>query len=154
MSEQRKNKIDRRKFLGIIGAGGVAATILAAFGAVGRYLFPQVFYEPSQQSRLGSPSDFAEGSVTFIPSAKVFLHHAEDGFFAISSTCTHLGCIISKNDSGFACPCHGSVFDKDGKVKGGPAPRALPWFELSLSPEGTLIVDRSRTVSLGTKLVV
>ena len=40
---------------------------------------------------------------------------------AISTTCTHLGCIIGLSDTGFACPCHGSRFDPYGKVLNGPA---------------------------------
>jgi menaquinol-cytochrome c reductase iron-sulfur subunit len=44
-----------------------------------------------------------------------------------SSTCPHLGCHYNWNPetNHFECPCHGSVFAIDGKVLGGPAPRAL-----------------------------
>jgi cytochrome b6-f complex iron-sulfur subunit len=151
MSESCKDGINRRSFLNCLGIGGVVATIFASVSAVARYLFPQVFYEASQIVKVGEPGAFATGTVNFLSGAKVFLHNSEDGFFAISSTCTHLGCIVSKTDGGFSCPCHGSIFDGNGKVKGGPAPRALPWYEVSMSPEGQLIVDRSRTVPHGTK---
>ncbi len=153
MFEAIKSKLDRRSFLTYLGIGGIIASALASVGATARFLFPQVFYEPSQRLKIGEAGDFTEGSINFLPDAKVFLHRSEKGFFAISSTCTHLGCIIAQTDDGFACPCHGSVFNKQGKVKGGPAPRALPWFELSLSPEGQLIVDRSRTVVEGTTFI-
>jgi Rieske Fe-S protein len=41
--------------------------------------------------------------------------------------CTHLGCRVRRDPAtgGFACPCHGSRFDRDGAVLAGPAPRAL-----------------------------
>ncbi|MFE3224045.1 ubiquinol-cytochrome c reductase iron-sulfur subunit [Nocardia sp. NPDC059228] len=46
-----------------------------------------------------------------------------DGF---SSTCTHLGCKVNAVEGGLIkCPCHGSTFNLDGTVAGGPAPRAL-----------------------------
>jgi ubiquinol-cytochrome c reductase iron-sulfur subunit len=48
--------------------------------------------------------------------------------------CTHLGCIPLGNKStdprgdfgGYFCPCHGSQYDVDGRVRHGPAPANLP----------------------------
>lgn len=55
-----------------------------------------------------------------------------------------------------SCPCHGSkfyVFEAD-KIPGakieGPAPRPLPWLEVSLSDGGDLIVDRSKQIEPNT----
>lgn len=44
-----------------------------------------------------------------------------------SPMCTHLGCGYhwDVSDRKFKCPCHGSVFDIDGQVLAGPAPRHL-----------------------------
>ncbi len=153
MTETLHNNINRRSLLTFLGIGGLAATFLSAIGATARFLFPHVFYEESQRVKVGIPGAFPEGSVTFLQNAKVFLHHSEEGYYAISSTCTHLGCIVAKTDNGFACPCHGSKFDETGKVNSGPAPRALPWYEVSLSPGGQLVVDRSRFVPEGIKLI-
>jgi menaquinol-cytochrome c reductase iron-sulfur subunit len=46
---------------------------------------------------------------------------------AFSPSCPHLGCGYRwfAQEQQFKCPCHGSVFDIDGKVLGGPAPRPL-----------------------------
>jgi menaquinol-cytochrome c reductase iron-sulfur subunit len=48
-------------------------------------------------------------------------------FTAFSIYCTHLGCPIHWLPQAhiFLCPCHGSVFNSDGTVAGGPAPRPL-----------------------------
>lgn len=51
-----------------------------------------------------------------------------DSFTAYAIYCTHLGCPIKwLGDEAkiFLCPCHGSVFNADGSVAGGPAPRPL-----------------------------
>ena len=154
MSETLQNKVNRRSLLTFLGIGGLAATFLSAIGATARFLFPHVFYEESQRVKVGIPGDFPDGTVSFLQDAKVFLHHSEQGYHAIGSTCTHLGCIVAETDDGFSCPCHGSRFDETGRVKGGPAPRALPWYEVSQSPGGQLVVDRSRLVPEGTKFVV
>jgi menaquinol-cytochrome c reductase iron-sulfur subunit len=44
-----------------------------------------------------------------------------------SPLCTHLSCRYgwNTNQQQFACPCHGSVFDVQGEVVAGPAPRPL-----------------------------
>jgi ubiquinol-cytochrome c reductase iron-sulfur subunit len=42
--------------------------------------------------------------------------------------CTHLGCVPigPKGEyQGWACPCHGSLYDTSGRVRRGPAPRNL-----------------------------
>lgn len=48
-------------------------------------------------------------------------------FTAFSVICTHLGCPVQYVQGGhlFLCPCHGSVFNDDGSVAGGPAMRPL-----------------------------
>jgi ubiquinol-cytochrome c reductase iron-sulfur subunit len=43
--------------------------------------------------------------------------------------CTHLGCVPLNNAGefgGWFCPCHGSHYDKSGRIRRGPAPENLP----------------------------
>jgi thiosulfate dehydrogenase [quinone] large subunit len=49
------------------------------------------------------------------------LHPTTDTFIAFNATCTHQGCPVSYVGPGFRCPCHGSTFDQNGQVTGGPA---------------------------------
>jgi menaquinol-cytochrome c reductase iron-sulfur subunit len=48
-------------------------------------------------------------------------------FIAFSPICTHLGCPVNwlQRAEIFLCPCHGSVYNADGSVAGGPAPLPL-----------------------------
>jgi cytochrome b6-f complex iron-sulfur subunit len=130
-----------------IGAA-TAGFLLATF----RFLVPNVLYEPSRRFDIGPPSDFPPGSVTFLPERGIYIFNGAEGFYAISSVCTHLGCNVKRGVPGFACPCHGSQFDENGQVVHGPAPKPLPWFALSLSARAQLVVDLDQSVSPAFRL--
>ncbi len=51
-------------------------------------------------------------------------------FVAISTRCMHLGCPVRYTPAAerFICPCHGGVYDFEGKVSGGPPVRPLDRF--------------------------
>ena len=58
---------------------------------------------------------------------------------AISLTCTHQGCTVQLAEDGkFHCPCHGAVYDRQGKVLKGPAQRDLPRFQIIKQQEEKL----------------
>src|SRR5437879_3001001 len=68
-----------------------------------------------------------------------------------SPICTHLGCGYrwDAGEKEFKCPCHGSVFDLNGKVVGGPAPRSLDRLPVKIE-NGHLLVQYKEFKS-GTK---
>jgi menaquinol-cytochrome c reductase iron-sulfur subunit len=59
-------------------------------------------------------------------------HNQGGGYIAYAIYCPHLGCPIHWLQTAkiFLCPCHGSVFNADGTVAGGPAPRPLFQYEV------------------------
>ncbi len=70
-----------------------------------------------------------EGRIVELSGAKTAVFRDEHGLLhAVSPVCTHLGCIVAFNgaEKTWDCPCHGSRFDKDGKVLCGPAIHPLP----------------------------
>lgn len=148
-------EVSRRGFLQLaLGwTAGIFAT-LATTAAGLRFLVPNVLYEPSQIFKAGRPDDFADGSVTFLDEERVFLVRQGNTFRCLSSTCSHLGCTVNRAEQGYHCPCHGSAFDEQGNVKSGPAPRALAWFQVTLSKDNRLLVDKGQLVSADKYLVL
>ena len=56
----------------------------------------------------------------------VWLVRRGDDVHALSVVCPHLGCSVNAEADGtFGCPCHTSVFDRDGKKVSGPTPRDM-----------------------------
>lgn len=141
-----------RRGIFAVGCMAIGAATLGFLGATFRFLVPNVLYEPSRRFDIGSPQDFPPGSVTFLPDRRLYVFNSADGFYAISSICTHLGCNVKRGGPGFACPCHGSRFDEDGQVVHGPAPSPLAWYALSLSPHTQLVVDLDRQVGPAFRL--
>jgi len=52
-------------------------------------------------------------------------------YIAISSRCAHVGCPVRfvQASGNFICPCHGGVYDFEGKRIGGPPVRPLDRFQ-------------------------
>jgi cytochrome b6-f complex iron-sulfur subunit len=73
----------------------------------------------------------------------------QQGVVALYQKCVHLGCRVPwcKSSQWFECPCHGSKYNRVGEKKGGPAPRGLDRFAVSVDG-GQIVVD-TKTVVLG-----
>jgi menaquinol-cytochrome c reductase iron-sulfur subunit len=140
----------RRAFLRLLGKGSVALAFLVQLAAAARAFVPNVLYEPRRRFKLRKPKDYPPG-VTFDPDRRLFVVREDDGFHVVSSVCTHLGCTVQwkADPRRFECPCHGSRFQQDGTVIGGPAPRPLAWYAVALSPDGYLEVDSAEEVARG-----
>jgi cytochrome b6-f complex iron-sulfur subunit len=66
----------------------------------------------------------------------------EAGLVALYQRCVHLGCRVPwcKSSQWFECPCHGSKYNRVGEKKGGPAPRGLDRFPISVAG-GAVTID-------------
>jgi cytochrome b6-f complex iron-sulfur subunit len=64
-------------------------------------------------------------------------------FAALSAICPHRGCTITGHSrETYICPCHGSRFDTDGQVVGGPAVTPLRKYQAHFADD-TLIIALS-----------
>jgi Rieske Fe-S protein len=143
--------MNRRSFFGWTKAGVMALWTAGAAGvaAAWRFLWPSVTYEPPLEFKAGPPEDIPVNVPVFLAEESVFVFRDRNhGFAACTATCTHLGCTVqwSPGDRRFYCPCHGSIYDASGKVLAGPAPRPLDWFEVRLSKDGQIVVNKRKTV--------
>jgi nitrite reductase/ring-hydroxylating ferredoxin subunit len=145
--------IPRRDFLGLAAAW--SALITFAFGMIGAMRLPRAAVVPSasRKFRITLPPGLAPGE-PFIPAGRpVAVFRDGEGVYAVSTVCTHLGCIVKAEAGGFGCPCHGSRFALDGAVVKGPAPKALPWLSVSAVGPDTFVIDESANVPQGKKVV-
>ncbi len=147
-------EMPRRDFLGLAAAWSALATM--AFGLLGAMRLPRAAVVPSasRKFRVTLPANLAPGEPFIPPGRPVAIFRDAAGVYALSTTCTHLGCIVKAGTEGFECPCHGSRFGPDGSVVKGPAPKALPWLSVSALTGDTVAIDESSTVPAGKKVVV
>jgi hypothetical protein len=155
----------RRLFTGgALAAGGIAS---AAFGlpTLGFALGP-IFEktEPEFFEDIGPEEDFNSQTyvpklVTLVPDigevgkTTVYVRRKDPTrdtdklnypYVAISTRCAHLGCPVRYVQAAerFICPCHGGVYNFDGKVSGGPPVRPLDRFETKVEQGRVLLGPR------------
>jgi len=144
--------VTRRRFMtGIThGAGAVAAGAFA-LPAIGFAVGPIFEKHEMQWQDVGAEDKFPEDNyvpvtITIVEgigeagrsTAYVRKRNSSDTdkpdqyntYIAISTRCMHLGCPVSYKSAAqrFICPCHGGVYDFEGKVDGGPPVRPLDRF--------------------------
>jgi cytochrome b6-f complex iron-sulfur subunit len=153
----RKAPMPRRSFLSWMTLAWTAftASMLAALTATGRFMFPNVLFEPPPTFKAGFPNEIQVGQVDerFKQKFAVWLvrtaydqYANASGIFALSTVCTHLGCTPNwlEAEQKFKCPCHGSGYYKTGVNFEGPTPRPLERYAISLADDGQILVDKSR----------
>ena len=155
---QERSRLDpdpvpRRDVLGLTALwSAAAASFVALFGAL-QLPKAAVLSSPSKKFRVTLPESLAPGQSFVPPGRGVALFRDAEGVYAVSTVCTHLGCLVRPVVDGFECPCHGSRFTHDGAVTKGPAPQPLPWLRVEGAGDDW-IVDEGTSVPPGTKVTV
>jgi len=143
-------QVTRRSFFSWLSLGWLAfvAATGGFFTMMLRFFFPNVLFEPVQTFRAGYPADYEAGQVDLRWKAKyaTWIVRNDEGIYALSTTCTHLGCTPNwlAAEQKFKCPCHGSGFRKTGINFEGPAPRPLERFRIVLADDGQIVIDKTK----------
>jgi cytochrome b6-f complex iron-sulfur subunit len=61
-------------------------------------------------------------------------------YSVVSPICTHRGCTVNVTGDRLVCPCHGSTYDRAGKVLKGPAEHPLTRYPARVA-DGVLAID-------------
>ena len=145
----REGNVSRRGFISWMSVGWItfAAAMGGFFSMIGRFMFPNVLFEPAQSFKAGYPEDYQPNTVStaFKAKQRVWIVRIDDRIFAIWARCTHLGCTPNwlPGENKFKCPCHGSGFRMTGINYEGPAPRPLERISIVLADDGQLLLDKS-----------
>jgi menaquinol-cytochrome c reductase iron-sulfur subunit len=139
-------RISRRKLFiaGNLAIQGTLAALVAV--PVAGYLIGAIFApQPDAWVKVGRLADIPPNEPTEFPvnvpivgsgisttrPVGVFVLKTGNQLFTFYNGCTHMGCPVHWRafQQVFACPCHGGVYDRLGRVINGPPPYALRQFQ-------------------------
>ncbi|MEA5599181.1 cytochrome b6-f complex iron-sulfur subunit [Rivularia sp. UHCC 0363] len=155
--------LSRRQLLNFLTGATVAATAGSAL-----YPIAQFFVPPREvtegggilaKDQLGNPIPASQilanppgtrALIAGLAGEPTYLTVSEDGSLSlrgIVDNCTHLGCTFpwNSNDQQFQCPCHGSLYDQEGKVVRGPAPLPLKIVHVAVKNNAVWIYPWNET---------
>jgi nitrite reductase/ring-hydroxylating ferredoxin subunit/mono/diheme cytochrome c family protein len=133
-------RLARRDFLKLAANSLLGLSGALGLGGLARYFSFRPNPGPPRAFDLGRAAAYPEGSRTLRPDIPAVIYNRSGEISAYSLTCTHLGCTLEADGQEFACPCHGSRFDQDGRVLAGPAQAPLRRLRMEALEDGTLIL--------------
>lgn len=113
----------RRKFLKGIAFFGIFG------GLAWRFLVPAKKNRKKALLEVEKSDIPLRGALVFKRS-RVVIIRSEEEVYALSMVCTHLGCTVNVTAENIVCPCHGSIFDREGNVLKGPSDKPLKRLEV------------------------
>jgi Rieske Fe-S protein len=137
----------RRTFLTRMWEIGAALMAVAGAWTSWDILRPTAAASESGPVRTIPAAAIPAKDVVEIVAARAYLTNDAGEAIALSWKCPHLGCRVPWCDSSkeFECPCHGSVFNRVGEYREGPAPRGMDRFAVT-TEGGVLVIDPSTVI--------
>ncbi|WP_443094890.1 Rieske (2Fe-2S) protein [Rothia koreensis] len=126
----------RRRTLAGFGLLAGSSVAVSACGTGGDSSSDTSNIDPNNPVDIAATSDVPEGGAIKVSSDGVTAVVAQPSpgqYKAYSSSCTHQGRSVTVQDTTITCPCHSSTFSiQDGSVQGGPAPKPLPQYKVTV----------------------
>ncbi len=142
--------VSRRNFVRNATLGAIVIILAQLAGGFLR------FFWPNKTGAFGSVLTVTADNIPEVgetpyrnTAGKFYLVRNEDGLLALYWKCTHLGCTVPWNagEDRFHCPCHGSIFFRNGVKESGPAPRPMDIFPVTVLPSGDVQVNTGSPTS-------
>jgi len=146
---ENPSRLNRRRFLTVLGA--VAGTPACSGTASGEPV-------PVGDVPAGNIKDLPVGSLLAIGLDPVCVGRDKRGVYAMTLTCSHMGCNMAVDGyvsaRGLSCSCHGSTFDSNGNATQGPATVPLVHYAVTIDHAGDLTIRGGTTVDQDERLEI
>ena len=126
-------------FLYAKSAGGFGGKVDAGISLAGAQAYWDAnkapYYVPEARTYLQPYPTQDVAKAKKVPEYTLVIPGMEQGIVALYQKCVHLGCRVPwcQTSQWFECPCHGSKYSRVGEKKGGPAPRGLDRFVITIA---------------------
>jgi Rieske Fe-S protein len=143
----------RRSAMIAIVAGGVSTILASLAGLVGFAAVPRAASGTKRWRKVASTLDISDNEPAMVVLSSrhqdgwyateqqqvVFVDRDGDNYRVLSAVCTHLGCGVKWDGAAkqYKCPCHGGIYDREGKVLAGPPPRPLDRLNTRVNEQTT-----------------
>jgi len=121
MEESSRERRRLLKRLALFGLGGLL---------LWKYLVPTDSGKAKKELLRINKADLPHQGALVFRESRVAIVRAGEDLYALSLVCSHLGCTVNVTSKELVCPCHGSVFNRQGEALKGPAVEPLERLEL------------------------
>lgn len=153
--------LERRSFLGLTAAITGLLSLVVGVPVVAVFLSPWLRRRAGATHWVstGTPASeleaepklveyrypYQEGWYTATRTRRVLVLPQQGAFTVFDTECTHLGCMVTwrSEEQQFYCPCHGGIFDPQGRPVSGPVSEPLRQLPARVSADGELQVGES-----------
>lgn len=139
--------MDRRTLLS--GSWKVIIGVLAVEAAwtTWDFLRPRASAGFGAEVEVGAAEGLRDGDVRHVAPGRMYVVNVGGQVQALYQKCPHLGCRVPFCESSgrFECPCHASIFNRQGEYISGPSPRGMDGFPVRVV-EGTIVVDTGTVI--------
>lgn len=138
---------DRRAFVAALAAAAAAPLLSACASLVARPVTPvdgKIELPLQHYPELAQPGGWLKLQPAGQPEPVYVLQLDSGDIAALSPVCTHLGCRVDIQGPVLVCPCHGSTYDRAGRVLRGPATVPLAHYDVERTAGGDVIIHLLR----------